>query len=54
MKTSGASFTKLTCISDLTFGTFCYEIQTILCSNLVAFTFESQASITMADIEQKY
>jgi hypothetical protein len=51
---SGASFTKLTCVSDVALGVFSYEIKTILCSNAIVFTIECQAWITMADIQQKY
>jgi hypothetical protein len=35
-------------------GIFFYEKYTILRSNAIVFTFECQACITMADIEQKY
>jgi hypothetical protein len=48
---AGVSFTKLTCVSDKNFS---YEIHTILWSNVIDFTFECQAWITIADIEQIY
>jgi hypothetical protein len=40
---SGASFTKLTCIFEISFGNFSYEIHTILLSNPIVSTFECQA-----------
>jgi hypothetical protein len=42
-KTTGASFTKLTCVSDLILGIFSCEIHTILCSNVIVTTLEYQA-----------
>jgi hypothetical protein len=54
-KGTGVLFTKLTCVSDVTFGKkFSIEIHTILCSYVIVFTFECQAWITMVDIKQKY
>jgi hypothetical protein len=51
IKTSGASFAKLTFVSDATFGNFLlWNIYTILWSNVIVLTFECQAWIIMLDI----
>jgi hypothetical protein len=48
------SFTKLTCIFDVSFGFFSFEMHTILYNITIVFIFEFHNRIKMVNIQQKY